>query len=334
MKSISVVIPLYNQRGSIEKTLSDLLSQTFDDFEIIVVDDASTDGSASKASEVLSVGRVPWNLVRFPVNRGASEARNAGLDTATGETVFFLDGDDRIAPQTLCRLWETLKGTSSPLAFCGFRVCGESLEKGKTCSFSLPSASKSTPAPRLLRAFLGGKRYLNASNVLYSRSFLRVNRIRFPRGCRFAEDREFIAKALFHAETAAVVPEPLVSYVQHENQSTSRMAGDPSKYAHEVGMYLRLKKFLEENRADPVLLRLVDSLELPGAVIRMATSAVRCGREEYFWKVVRSRRLRKVAFRGLGAWSLKPEVAFKAMLFSHAPKLLLSLYRRKALSPQ
>ena len=111
------------------------------------------------------------------------------------------------------------------------------------------------------------------------------------------------------------------------------MAGDPSKYAHEVGMYLRLKKFLEENRADPVLLRLVDSLELPGAVIRMATSAVRCGREEYFWKVVRSRRLRKVAFRGLGAWSLKPEVAFKAMLFSHAPKLLLSLYRRKAPSP-
>ncbi len=333
MKSISVVIPLYNQRNSIEKTLSDLLSQTFDDFEIVVVDDASTDGSASAASEVLSVGRVPWNLVRFPVNRGASEARNAGLDSATGETVFFLDGDDRIAPQTLCRLWEALKGTSAPLAFCGFRVCRESLEKGKAYSFPLPSASTSVPAPQLLRAFLRGKRYLNASNVLYSRSFLRANRIRFPRGCRFAEDREFIAKALFHAETAAVVPETLVSYVQHENQSTSRMARDPSKYAHEVGVYLRLRKFLDENRADPALLRLVDSLELPGAVIRMATTSVRCGREEYFWKVVQSRRLRQVAFRGLGAWSLKPEVAFKAMLFFHAPKLLLGLYRRKAFSP-
>lgn len=330
MKSISVVIPLYNQQGLIGKTLSDLLAQSFENFEIIVVDDASTDGSVAAAAQTLRDARVRWDLVRLPVNRGASEARNAGLVSATGEAVFFLDGDDRIAPGTLGRLWETIKGTPTPVAFCGFRVCSENLEGGKAYTFPLSPTSSSVPARRLLLAFLGGKRYLNASNVLYNRSFLQANGIRFPRGCRFAEDREFIAKALFHAETAAVVPEALVSYVQHENQSTTRMAGDPSKYAHEVGVYLRLRKYLADRQADPALLHRIDSLELPNAAIRMATSAARSGRIDLFWKTVRSSRLRELAGLGLGAWPLKPEVGFKAMLFCHAPDLLLRLYTKKA----
>jgi glycosyltransferase involved in cell wall biosynthesis len=330
MNRISVVIPLYNQQGSIGKTLSDLLLQSFDGFEIIVVDDASTDGSADSAEQTLLGARIRWNLLRLPANRGASEARNTGLDTATGEAVFFLDGDDRIAPETLACLWNSMKNTAAPVAFCGFRVCGESLEGGKNYAFPLSPASSSIPSRQLLREFLRGKRYLNASNVLYNRSFLQANSIRFPRGCRFAEDREFIAKALFNAETAAVVPDTHVSYIQHENQSTCRMARDPSKYAHEVGVYLRLRKYLEERQADAELLYLVDSLELSSAAIKMATSAARSGRIDLFWKTVRSSRLRELAGLGRGAWPVKPEVGFKAMLFCHAPGLLLRLYTRKA----
>jgi glycosyltransferase involved in cell wall biosynthesis len=332
MKQISVVIPLYNQQGSIGKTLSDLLLQDFEDFEIIVVDDASTDLGAVFAERALSDSKIPWKVLRLRENRGASVARNTGLESASGEAVFFFDADDRMAPDTLGKLWKAMKASQASLAFSGFKVCRENQPGGKAYVFPLPRGESSVPSRAALSAFLGGKRYLNASNTLYDRSFLVSRQILFPRGCRFAEDREFIAKALFHADTVAVVPEPLVTYIQHENQSTSRMARDPSKYAHEVGVYLRLRKYLAKNHAEPALLRLIDSLELPGAVVRMATSAVRSGKEAYFWETVHSRRLRQTAFRGRGAWSLKPEVAVKSMLFFYAPNLLLRLYRRKARS--
>ena len=119
-----------------------------------------------------------------------------------------------------------------PLAFCGFRVCGEKPGPGKAYCFPAGPGEISVPSEAVLRAFLRGKRYLNASNVLYGRSFLQEHRIRFPRGCRFAEDREFIVKACLHAGTIAVVPEPLVTYVQRPGQSTSLMGNDPNKYAH------------------------------------------------------------------------------------------------------
>jgi len=326
--SISVIVPLYNQVGRIEITLSDILSQTFKDVEIILVDDASTDGGAASAEKFLSNSSASWTLVRHPKNRGASEARNTGLDIASGKAVFFLDGDDRISPGTLALLWNRMRKSNSPLAFCGFKVCRENQESVKIYSYPLHDMESPVPTEKILFAFLRGKRYMNASNVLYNRSFLIAQKIRFPRGCRFAEDREFIVKALFHGEEVAIIPDALVSYVQHENQSTNRMAKDPAKYAHEVGVYLRLRKYLAERQADPKLLRLIDSLELPNAVIKMATSAVRSAREDLFWKVVHSRRLRELACRGLLAWSVKPEVAFKSMLFSHVPGLLLCLYRR------
>ncbi len=329
MAAISVIIPLFNLKDRLKPTLQDVLLQDFDDFEIVLVDDASTDGSAEAAEMLLLGARVPWKLLRLPANRGASEARNAGLDSASGEAVLFFDGDDRMARDTLGILGRAMKANRAPLAFCGFRVCGENREGGKIYACPLPAGETAITSARLLRAFLKGKRYLNASNVLYDRLFLQSNHIRFPRGCRFAEDREFIAKALFHAGRAAVVPEALVSYIQHENQSTCRMAKDPSKYAHEVGVYLRLRKYLSGQRAEAGATALIDSLELPGAVIRMATSAVRSGREDLFWRVVHSERLRNFARKGLKSWFVKPEVAFKAMLFAYAPGLLLRLYRRK-----
>jgi len=330
MPEISVVIPLYNQQRLIGKTLSDLLVQDFKDFEIIVVDDASTDESARIAQRVLSDSRVPWTLLGLPVNSGASEARNKGLEAASGKSVFFLDGDDRVEPETLGRLAKAMQETGAPLSFCGFTVSPEKGGEGRTYVFPLPPGAASVDSRRLLVTFLRGKRYLNASNVLYDISFLRSTGIRFPRGCRFAEDREFIAKALFHAGKAAVIPDPLVRYIQHGNQSTSRMAKDPSKYAHEAGVYLRLRKYLAERQAEWFLLSSIDSLEIPGSVIRMATSAVLSGREDLFWRIVRSRKLRYLARKGLGAWKTKPEIAFKALLFAFAPGLLLGLYRRKA----
>ena len=100
---ISVVIPLYNKAQSIRKTLDSVLAQTYKDFEIVVVDDGSTDGSADVAEATLLASRLSplaFRLIRKP-NGGVSSARNAGILAAKGEYVAFLDGDDLWHPEYL-----------------------------------------------------------------------------------------------------------------------------------------------------------------------------------------------------------------------------------------
>lgn len=95
---ISVVIPLYNKAQSIRKTLDSVLAQTYKDFEIVVVDDGSTDESANIAEAMLRECKVygvecRGKVIR-KVNGGVSSARNIGIMEAKGEYIAFLDGDD------------------------------------------------------------------------------------------------------------------------------------------------------------------------------------------------------------------------------------------------
>ena len=95
---ISVVIPLYNKAQSIRKTLDSVLAQTYKDFEIVVVDDGSTDESANIAEAMLRECKVYGVECRGKVirkaNGGVSSARNIGIMEAKGEYIAFLDGDD------------------------------------------------------------------------------------------------------------------------------------------------------------------------------------------------------------------------------------------------
>ena len=102
---ISVVIPLYNKAQSIRKTLDSVLAQTYKDFEIVVVDDGSTDDSANVAEAVLCECTVygvecKGKIIRT-ANGGVSSARNEGILAAKGEYIAFLDGDDLWHPEYL-----------------------------------------------------------------------------------------------------------------------------------------------------------------------------------------------------------------------------------------
>lgn len=94
---ISVVIPLYNKQGSIGSTLDSVLTQSFRDFEIIVVDD----GSSDKSVEIVRQYGDPRIKLVEKMNGGVSSARNEGIKSASSEYIAFLDGDDLWEPEFL-----------------------------------------------------------------------------------------------------------------------------------------------------------------------------------------------------------------------------------------
>lgn len=91
MPFFSVIIPLYNKENFIENTLKSVLGQTFDDFEVIIVDDCSTDNSLEKISELISS---KFRIIKHGKNKGLSASRNTGIKNANSDYIAFLDADD------------------------------------------------------------------------------------------------------------------------------------------------------------------------------------------------------------------------------------------------
>ena len=98
--ALSVIIPVHNSAAHLERSLSNLVQSDFSDYECIVVDDGSTDGSAEVAE------RHGYRVVRTPKKSGPAAARNRGMQEAAGEIVYFFDSDVCIKPDTLRRIVE------------------------------------------------------------------------------------------------------------------------------------------------------------------------------------------------------------------------------------
>ncbi len=135
---ISVVIPLYNKVQSIQKTLDSVLSQTYQNFEILVVDDGSTDGSAEVAEEMLKTfcpSSIVFRLIRKS-NGGVSSARNEGILAAKGEYIAFLDADDLWHPEYLETLSRLIQDYPDAAIYgIGYtKLDGDEIPHGMECS--------------------------------------------------------------------------------------------------------------------------------------------------------------------------------------------------------
>jgi len=128
MTAISVVMPCHNGRIHLPRSIGSIQSQTFTDWELIVVDDGSSDGSADWVSG-LADDRI--RCIR-QANAGVSAARNAGLAKARGEYIAFLDADDSWSPAFLDRMHDLLRiSPQAVLAYCGWQNVGLDGDRGK-----------------------------------------------------------------------------------------------------------------------------------------------------------------------------------------------------------
>jgi glycosyltransferase involved in cell wall biosynthesis len=196
----TVVIPVYEGAGVIERSVRSVLAQELTDWELVVVDDGSSDGSGAVALRAAN-GDARVNVVTQE-NRGRSGARNAGAAVATGEYLVFLDADDEVRPDWLRRLGEAAADGRAELVHCG----------GSRLSVD------GTP-PRRVRSVHFGALFAHQLGPFRSGMFA-VRTARFREVGGFAEDMSYgenyeLGLRLAHAAadggwTTASVDEPLV----------------------------------------------------------------------------------------------------------------------------
>ena len=113
---VSIVVPVYNAANYIEKTIEMVCRQTYKDWELILVDDASRDESAQVIENYIKNQGKRIRLIRKKVNQGAAEARNTGIDASSGRFIAFLDADDVWNPEKLEKQVAYMERTGA--AFC------------------------------------------------------------------------------------------------------------------------------------------------------------------------------------------------------------------------
>ncbi|MEZ0174977.1 MAG: glycosyltransferase family 2 protein [Candidatus Reddybacter sp.] len=117
---ISIIMPCYNRESTVAKSIDSVIEQTFTDWELLVVDDGSSDNSR----EVVLNYDDPRIILHAQKNTGVCGARNAGLKLAAGDMVAFLDADDTWATDCLAKLYHALSGSDASLAYCGWQNIG------------------------------------------------------------------------------------------------------------------------------------------------------------------------------------------------------------------
>lgn len=122
---VSIVMPAYNAEKYIENAVQSVLSQTVDSWELIIVDDCSTDSTAAIASKLAS-GDERIHLHRNFSNKGAAESRNAGLKLCTGKYVALLDSDDLWLPDKLERQIDRLEKSEADIVYCSYAIIDQS----------------------------------------------------------------------------------------------------------------------------------------------------------------------------------------------------------------
>ena len=214
----SIIIPVYNAERSLEKCLNSLCGQTFNDFEVVLVDDGSEDESFAICKSFSQ------RDLRFkPVhqkNRGPSAARNAGMRLAEGQYFCFVDSDDYVSPDYLDQLYRSIKTSDADVVFMGYYSVNH---RGDIKDSFLPPTGLSGNA--LLAALSEGDLFGYTWIKCFSKKALEG--VSFPENMSLFEDEVFTCAVLEKTERVSVLPQPLYCYVNSgEEMLTKRTHED------------------------------------------------------------------------------------------------------------
>lgn len=238
----SIILPTYGVESYIAQALTCLRNQTYSDFEVLVVDDASPDQSVAIAQRFADQDE-RIRIIHHTDNQGLSAARNSGISFAKGRYITFFDPDDTYEPQLLEKVAESLDRQRAQIILFGHTedTCNEAGEITQSLAYPVPISSSKEPPEEssvgssaipsatsatheyqspeafhpMVLTWEKNIHYGYAWNKFYDLAFIKEHRLKFKNN-PLIEDLEFNVEAFSCAQTVNVVSEPLYHYAKRE----------------------------------------------------------------------------------------------------------------------
>ena len=213
---ITVVVPLYNMAKYLPRAMKSLLNQDYSNYEIIIVDDGSTDDGSRLADNYAN----QYERVRciHKENGGLSSARNVGIYNAHGRYIIFPDPDDWVEKDYLSFLWHLREEYHMDLEICGRRVIDE---KSNVLSFTEGDVILLEKEDALIK-LMDSRYYMGSAwNKLFRMDVIKKNDLSFDTELGMAQDLHFCVQYFMHCKNVVYDPTPKYFYYQHSGGVTS-----------------------------------------------------------------------------------------------------------------
>ncbi len=261
---VSLIIPVYNVSNYLPKLLLTVLSQTHTELEVILINDGSTDSSGKICDKYAEDDK--RIKVIHQSNRGVSDARNAGIDAATGEYLVFADGDDYLAYDYVQYLLDLCVNNSADLACCAWTYdYGQTLKK---CSYRYNEPGLYLGKHEAMRALLTTRLMSSSScGKMFKRKLF--DEIRFPSGINLYEDDATIYRLVNASESVVIGSESKYFYRQRNGSAVHKPFNENNLSI--IKIYEDRCSFIETNYPELALYARSDILMVVNhCVIRLA----------------------------------------------------------------
>ena len=232
---ISIIIPVYNVASYIENCLRSVMRQTFTgNMECLLVDDCGSDESMAIAERMISEykGLIRFQILHHEHNRGLSAARNTGTDAATGDYIFYLDGDDEITVDCIEKLTKpVINDQTIEMVMGNRRIKSDNIVVTNRHQKGLNIQEEDIISSEAVRFYYYNKRklHLSAWNKLIRRNFLILNQLYF-REDLLHEDILWVFYIVKNLSHLYVIPD--ITYIYHKRPNSITTGIDMEKRLH------------------------------------------------------------------------------------------------------
>ena len=330
---VSVIIPTYNGSKRIAKTLQSIIAQDYENIEIIVVDDVSTDNTVEVVQNTLEDSGRKFQIIKRTVNGHQSASRNTAFQFANGKYVIFFDHDDLAEKNFISRLCGEAEATNADFVLCNYYHYYENENKYVPRHLSF----KNSPAPAedyLLEWTKENDMTLTFWTIwhcIFNKNFLEKNKIRFPEDCYIAEDVEFMLKSAAFSSRISSIGDFLYTHVLHSSQQSQADIERRSNYKNfeqEVLVMWRSARCIIKHTKNKRVKNFALTFCIVRKLIQQLTRAAKAGDREYYSlkaKHLKHKKIREI-FWGTGKFIFKePELFFKALTVIFAPGLYFKM---------
>lgn len=245
---ISIIIPVYNAEGYLNCCMKSIVSQTYKDWEVILVDDGSKDTSAGICDKYAE--EYPNIRCIHKKNGGVSSARNTGIEQAKGEWIFFCDADDMLLPGALEKMTAEAEQHQTEFLMFGYEKVSET---GKSLLKKIEQKDKIINRNKALLEMFKASDYPYQGYLwckLFRRNIINENHISFDENISFNEDRLFIIEYLTKVKSDVFyTTSPVYKYIERSSSAMGSLnKGYNKKFASDFDAFYKIYQCLKKDK--------------------------------------------------------------------------------------